>query len=267
MEKKNNMIFEKEDQKVEIMPKEKNSSFKNSIIEGNGSESSLKSIKSEKEMEISSKSSLNPVGISNNSISNENNKINNKNEQNSSSNNINHIEDKEDLTGSLSKIENLSGSSNEISDILKIIGNEKEDTNFSHILDSVISSNNSNENNSNNNMNDNDGKKNNEKEELLNSKIANNNINNNMEFKKEVKEMIKKGYIPFFMKAKGFNHVFYYGKPHYKFRTVIEQFIKKVNGFNKIKNEFYYKNKLIDLDSTLGELKIKPLSIISDEIK
>lgn len=278
MERKHKIIFENEDKKVDIMPKNNNSSFKNSIIEGNGSESSLKTINSQsKEIDNSSISSLNAVGKSSNSlnISNENNnKINNKNEHSSSFNNsnkvqINNINNKEDLIDSKISLINsrdLSGSKGEISALIDMIGNGKEDNNLNKFLDTNISNNNLSENNSNNFKNINNEKLNqinNKKKELLSSNIT----NNNMEFKNEVKEMINKGYIPFFIKAKDFNPVFYYGKPHSKLRTVIEQYIKKVNGSNEIQNLFYYKNKLIDLDSTLGELKLKPLSLISDENK
>ena len=54
------------------------------------------------------------------------------------------------------------------------------------------------------------------------------------------------------MKEKGYTPYFFYGKPNSKFRTVIEQYINKVNGFNEIKYIFYYNNKLIDLDCTIG---------------
>jgi len=266
-----NKIVCEDDKKIDMMPINNNSSFKTSIIEGGGSESSLKTISSQpKEMECSSNSSLNPVGKSNNSFNNSDekfNKINNKNEHNSSfSNNNNQFNNMKDLAVSkLSIINNtdLSASKAELSVLVNELNKRNENNNLSNVLDHDIPNNNSNEKITNNIMDYNDEKNiqnnNDEKKEE--------NLDTNKELKQEVKQMINEGYIPFFMKAKGYTFVFFYGQSNSKFRTVIEQYIKKVNGFDKIKPTFYYNNKLIDLDCTIGELNLEPCSVISNEIQ
>lgn len=269
-------VFE-EDKKIDIMPINDNFSFKNSIIEGGGSESSLKTISSQpKEIEISSISSLNAIGKSNNSLTisdEKNNKINNKNDQNLSffnnnnnnnqSNNINH---KEDLAISkLSIINNIDfgASKAELSVLVNELNKENENINFSNSLDHDISNNNSNEKIIHNILDDNNEK--NIKNKIEEKKEEN--LDTIKELKIKVNKMINEGYIPFFMKAKGYTPYCFYGQPDTKFRTAIEQYIKKVNGFNEIKNIFYHNNKPIDLDCTIGELNLKPFSVISNEIQ
>ena len=148
----NKIVYENDDKKVEIMPKNNTSSFKNSIIEGSGSESSLKTIGSQpKDIDISSISSLNPIGKSNNSfnISNESKNII-KNEQSSSFNSINeqsnNINHKDDLKISEINKSEIACSKAEISSLVNMLNNGKEDNNMNNVLDSVISSSFKNEN-------------------------------------------------------------------------------------------------------------------------
>ena len=281
------IIYENEDKNEEILPIDnKKSTFKNSSIEGSGSESLLNSIHSQpQEINHSSLSSLNAIGKSNNSINNSNDingKLNLTNDQNSSfnisvnpqnNNNNNHF----DLIDSkLSNINNLDlGDSKEgISSINNLLNNDNNNINKTNFLDySIISNNNIIDNNKSKiNKSDSNEEK---KEGSLNNK-SKSNISKGKEdsdkslndiFKIEVKEKMKQGFIPFFMKAKGYNAVFYYGKPNSKLGIVIEHYIKKIDGSNEIKPSFYYNNKLIDFDSTIGQIKIKPLTVISNEIK
>jgi hypothetical protein len=266
-----NKIVCEDDKKIDMMPINNNSSFKTSIIEGGGSESSLKTISSQpKEITISSNSSINPVAKSNNSFNTSDekiNKINNKNDNSSFSNNnnnqFNNMNNKDLAVSTIINNTDLCASKAELSALVKELNKGNENNNLSNALYQDISNNNSNEKITNNIMDDNDEKniQNNHDEK------KEENLDTNKELKKEVKQMINEGYIPFFMKAKGYTPYFFYGQPNSKFRTVIEQYIKKVNGFDKIKPTFYYNKKLIDLDCTIGELNLEPCSVISNEIQ
>ena len=123
------------------------------------------------------------------------------------------------------------------------------------------------------------------KEEILTNDLFNNNLdkmeidnNNNNgylyekefmklpeEIKEEIKEKIKEGYIVFFLRAKGYKPYYFYGSPNVKFNKIVDHYIKRFNCPETIKNTFYYNNKLIDLNTRLKDLNIKPLSIISNE--
>lgn len=266
----NKIVYENDEKKLEVMPKNNTSSFKNSIIEGSGSESSLKTIGSQpKDINISSISSLNPVAKSNNSfnISNESKNII-KNEQSSSFNSINeqynNINHKDELKISEINREEITGSKAEISSLVNMLNNGKEDNKINNVLDSVISSSFNNENMLKTIFSDNDNKN---LPDINNEEKKQKKSDDNKEYINQIKQKIKEGYIPFFIQAKGYNPKFYYGDSNSKFRTVIENYNQNVNGSFTINNLFYYNNKLIDLDSTIGELNIKPLSLISDEIK
>lgn len=299
------IVYENDDTNEEIMPIDnKKSIFKNSSIEGSGSESLLNSIHSQpQEINHSSLSSLNAIGKSNNSNNNSNNKSNNNsnnksnnNSDNNSNNNSNNVNNKLNLTNDQSLSFNISVNSqnnnnsnhsefidSKLSNINNLdFGDSKDgissinnliNGNKTNIVDySIISNNNIiNSKGSINKNESNEGKK----EEKLKDKNKSNSSKGkeysdrrlNDIFKIEVREKMKQGFIPFFIKAKGYNPVFYYGEPNSKLRTVIEHYIKKINGSNEIKNNFYYNKKLIDLDSTIQQIKIKPLSLISNEIK
>ena len=95
-----------------------------------------------------------------------------------------------------------------------------------------------------------------------------NNCNtDNEQFMKIVEEKIKEGYIPFYLKAKGYKPYFYFGSQNSKFKKSVEHYIKTMNCPEEIKNTFYYNNKLIDINATIKDLNIKPLSVISNEIE
>ena len=281
------IVYENDDKKSEVLPIDNNKSlFKNSSIEGSGSESPLNSIQSQlQEINHSSLSSVNAIGKSNNSINisnDNNNKINLTNDQSSSLNittnglsNNKNISESIDLK--LSKINNLSldNSKDELSSLGNLLNSNNDNIKKSNLLDySIISNNNIVDNNINkNNINNtnnkfNEGKKlKTSNDKVLSDSSKDSDKSSTNMFKKEVKEKMKEGLIPFFVKAKGYNAVFYYGEPNSKLGTVIEHYIKKINGSNEIKNNFYYNKKLIDLDSTIQQIKIKPLSLISNEIK
>lgn len=238
MENKNVVVFE---DKIERMPVNKNSSFKNSIIDGSGSEPSLKSINSQpKEILESSNSSLNPVGQSNsfhNSMENNNIK---GNEKSALFNNtikmpkINKFEDSVELK--IYKNE-LGGSIDESS--LHFINENKK----ANISDPTISQKNTN----NGNMQIEDMQNLKDKTQL------------------DINQKMREGLIPFFVKVKGYKTILIYGKPTIKLRQAIEHYIKKRNSPIEIKNTFFYKNELIDFNNKIGEIGIEPLSVISDD--
>ena len=150
MEKK--IIFEN-DKNIDIMPINNNFSCKNSKIEGSGSESSLKEISSQpKDIEISSISSLNAVGKSNNSSNFSDEKIkieHNFSFLNNNTNVFNNINQREDMIGlKLSSINNidLGTSKVEISDLINELNRGNENNNMNNILDLDISNYDSNEN-------------------------------------------------------------------------------------------------------------------------
>ena len=262
------IVYEKPDKDIETLPTDnKNQTLKNSLIEGTGSESSLNSIHSQQqEIVHSSTSSVNPIGRSINSINNSNdiNALNMLNTPNSSFNNNVNQSDLANLK--ISNISNISDSKDNIFDASNNINNS---INLEY---SIIS---------NNNIID--------KKNIINSnkinyetkleKIENNkkitHSNKEKHSKKEsedallisdVKKKIKKGYIPFFVKAKGYKVVFYYGEPNSKLDNIIEHYIKKVIGTNEIKNSFYYNKKPINLESTIGQIKIEAFGLITNEI-
>lgn len=278
MEKK--IVYQKEDNNNKpILIEEKNNEIKNNSINGSGSESLLNSIHSDKkEIDHSTRSSIDPIALSNNSmnISNENKNPNN-NEQNNSINNSdnpNNINANmgELIESDLSEIKNISlyGSKNEINTIINMLkdknDNEKKNDN---LLDSNISQNdneNQNEENHNNkissinnNSHNNDSKNN----ESNNSKKSHRlNEKNKLEIKKKIKE----GYIPFFIQIKGYNAIFYYGKPDSQIKIPIQHYIKKINIPNSNNISFYYANKLIDINKTIGEFGIEKFGLIKGEI-
>lgn len=282
------IVYENDDKKLEVLPVDNNKSlFKNSSIEGNGSESPLNSIQSQlPEINHSSLSSVNAIGKSNNSIniSNDNIKINLINDQSSSLNisangNFNNKNMSELVDLKLSNINNysLGDSKDELASFGNLLKSNNDNIKESNFLDySIISNNNIVDNNSNknkNNINNTNNKFNEEKKlETSNNKVLSDSSKDNDKssidmFKIEVKEKMKEGFIPFFVKVKGYNPVFYYGEPNSKLGTVIEHYIKKINCSNEIKNNFYYNKKLINLDSTIEQIKLKPLSLISNENK
>lgn len=282
------IVYENDDKKLEVLPIDNNKSlFKNSSIEGNGSESPLNSIQSQlQEINHSSLSSVNAIGKSNNSIniSNDNIKINLINDQSSSLNisangNSNNKNMSELVDLKLSNINNysLGDSKDELASFGNFLKSNNDNIKESNFLDySIISNNNIVDNNSNknkNNINNTNNKFNEEKKlETSNNKLLSDSSKDNDKssidmFKIEVKEKMKEGFIPFFVKVKGYNPVFYYGEPNSKLGTVIEHYIKKINCSNEIKNNFYYNKKLINLDSTIEQIKLKPLSLISNENK
>ena len=277
------IVYQKEDNNNKnILIGEKNNETKNNPINGSGSESLLNSIHSDKkEIEHSTNSSIDPIPLSNSSmnISNENKNPNpNKNEQNYSLNNSdnpNNINEKSLIESNLSAIKNISliVSKNEINDIIDIL---KEDNNNSNdyenkndnLLDSnIFKNNNENQNEQSHKINDihinNSQNKNHKNNESNNSKRKNilNEVN-----KLEVKNKIKEGYIPFFIQVKGHNALFCYGKPDIQFKISIEHYIKKINIPSTKKISFYYNNKLIDVNKTIGELGIVKFNLIKGEI-
>ena len=226
----NNIVYEKEGENDSLNEESKNS-FKTNQINGSGSESLLESINSQpREVTHSKSSSMKPYAQLSNSINNSNNNlINSNNEQISISD------------GSIKEqINNMNITTN--------LGPKPSMYNnlFSDDSKDKVSTNNSNNN----------------------SDIIGTNFQMGTEqFMKEVEEKIKEGYIPFYLRAKGYKPYFYYGSQKSKFKKTVEHYIKKMKCPEEIKNTFYYNNKLIDINEIIKDLNIKPLSIISNEIK
>ena len=226
----NNIVYEKEEENGSLNDESKKS-FKTSQIEGSGSESLLESINSQpRDLTHSKSSSMKPFGQLSNSINNSNNNpINSNNEQSSISD------------GSIKEEINNMNTTTNLGPKSKMYNNF-----FSDDSKDKVSTNNSNNN----------------------SDIVGTNFQMGTEqFMKEVEEKINKGYIPFYLRAKGYKPYFYYGSQNSKFKKTVEHYIKKMNCPEKIKNTFYYNNKLIDINTIIKDLNIKPLSIISNEIK
>ena len=276
----NKIVYQKEDNNNKnILPEEKEIIIKNNSINGSGSESLLNSIHSEKkEIEHSTKSSIDLIALSNNSmnISNENKNTNDNTQNNSLINNDNpnnNNNEKNLIESDLSRIKNISlvGSKNEINDfiyMLKEDNNNDSEKKIDNLLDSNISQNNSqnqNElNNSNNNNSINDSQNKNQKNNESNNSKKSNRLNEKN--KLEIKKKIKEGYIPFFIKVKGNNALFYYGKPDAQIKIPIEHYTKNINISNTKKIKFYIDNKLIDINKTIGELGIVKFDLIRGEI-
>ena len=202
----NNIVYEKEEENGSLNDESKKS-FKTNQIEGSGSESLLESINSQpREVTHSKSSSMKPYAQLSNSINNSNNNlINSNNEQISISD------------GSIKEqINNMNITTN--------LGPKPSMYNnlFSDDSKDKVSTNNSNNN----------------------SDIIGTNFQMGTEqFMKEVEEKIKEGYIPFYLRAKGYKPYFYYGSQKSKFKKTVEHYIKKMKCPEEIKNTFYYNNK------------------------
>ena len=270
-----NIVYEISDTTNETLPTDNQINIlQNSMIDGNGSESSLKSMKSQQQDIIhSSFSSLNAIGKSNSiNNSNDNNNLNIINDQKSSLNNNNQ-------SGIInSKVSNNSDLYDSKDTIVYIFDNNNNNNNINNnqsinLEYSIISNNNiidkkkvinSNKTNYETKLEKIDNKhhiNHSNKEKITKNKSVNAMIIH------DVSKKMKKGLIPFFVKAKGYKVVFYYGEPNSQLRKIIEHYKKIVNGSNEINNSFYYNKKLIDLESTVEEIKIKPLETITNEIK
>jgi hypothetical protein len=277
MEKK--IVYQKEDNNNKnILLDEKEIIIKNNSINGSGSESLLNSIHSEKkEIEHSTKSSIDLIALSNNSmnISNENKNTNDNIQNNSLNNNDNpnNNNEKNLIESDLSGIKNISlvGSKNEINDfiyMLKENNNNDSEKKIDNLLDSNISQNNSQNQNELNHSNNNDSINNSQDKNQKNNESNNSKKSNrlNEKNKLEIKKKIKEGFIPFFIQVKGNNALFYYGKPDTQIKIPIDHYTKNINISNTKKINFYYDNKLIDINKTIGELGIVKFSLIRGEI-
>lgn len=260
-----------------ILPENQNE-LKNDPINGSGSESQLESIISDKkEIDHSTKSSIEPIPTFNNSMTNSNENTNQTNINiNGPNNSVNPyvINEKTLIGDDISGIKNISiGSNNEINDIIYMLKEEHISKDYgkknNNLSDSNISQNNNeiqneqNHNNNDTNINNNSQNKNHKNNESNNSKKKN---ILNKENKLEIKNKIKEGYIPFFIRVKGYNHVFFYGKPDIQIKIPITHYMKKV-GIPRAKNcSFKYDNNVIDINKTIGESGIVKFCVIEGEI-
>ena len=89
----------------------------------------------------------------------------------------------------------------------------------------------------------------------------------NIDFDDENKNLIKikkeNNYIQFFLKARGHDPSLFKESIQTKIGDIIEKYIKIIGGKDEIKNSFFYREqKINNLESTIQELGITPLSFI-----
>ena len=89
----------------------------------------------------------------------------------------------------------------------------------------------------------------------------------NIDFDEENKNLIKikkeNNYIQFFLKARGHNPSLFKESPQTKIGDIIEKYIEIIGEKDEIKNSFFYREqKINNLESTIQELGITPLSFI-----
>ena len=89
----------------------------------------------------------------------------------------------------------------------------------------------------------------------------------NIDFDEENKNLIKikkeNNYIQFFLKARGHNPSLFKESLQTKIGDIIEKYIEIIGEKDEIKNSFFYREqKINNLESTIQELGITPLSFI-----
>ena len=89
----------------------------------------------------------------------------------------------------------------------------------------------------------------------------------NIDFDEENKNLIKikkeNNYIQFFLKARGHNPSLFKESLQTKIGDIIEKYIEIIGEKDEIKNSFFYREqKINNLESTIQELEITPLSFI-----
>ena len=86
---------------------------------------------------------------------------------------------------------------------------------------------------------------------------------NNEEKKKNLIKIEKsENFAQFFLLAKGHNLGFCKEKKDTKIGKIIEKYIENMDEKEEIKNNFYYRDQLIDNNKTIGELNIEKLGFI-----
>ena len=268
----NKLVYQKEEENYKLLIDEnenKNESFlKDKSIEGSGSESLLNSINSQsKDIDHSSKSSIHPLVMSNNSISNEYG----KKTKNNSKNSKNRVNDNYNNDLNFSKIPNINKFDTESlkADIFNLIevmkGNDSNNITYNNtdikkdILKPINDK--SNDNNAFNNTT-NLIKVNIDKENI--NKKGNNNKIENDEYKILISEIlirVKEGYFPFFIKSENFSPNFYYGKQESPINFYIEDYCKE-NNVPKDKYIFYYKDIIVNIKDNLKDINMEMFGII-----
>ena len=271
----NNLGYQKEE-KYNILQSEKMPILQSNVINGSGSESQLDSIHSQKnDITGSSKSSFNPIGLSNNS--NEN--IIKDSENNSNSfNNSNKIDDNQNMKDlPISKVSDVkkneqSSFKTEISEIIKDMNGGVNENKSSYDIDMKSEDFGSTGSIDINEIEDDCTiyliSKNFEKGDSSTKDSSNDKSDEKIkeEFKELVKKKVKEGLIPFFIKAEGFEHRYYYAKRNLQVKLGIDYYFKKINA-SKDKYLFYYNDKLIDIEKTFKDLKIKIFGKIFGKLK
>ena len=263
----NKLGYQNEEENYKFLIDEnKNESFlKDKSIEGSGSDSVLNSINSQpKDIDHSSKSSIHPIVMSNNSISNgnENKTKNNSLISNKKVNNTNNNDSNFSKISDINKFDTESLKADIFNLIEVMKGNDsKRITNNTDIKKEEPINDKSNDNNVFNNTT-NLIRINIDKEKI--NKKGNNNKIENDEYKILINEIlirVKEGYFPFFIKAEDFSPNFYYGKEGSPIIFYIEDYCKE-NKVPKDKYIFYYKDIIVNIEDNLKDINMEMFGII-----
>ena len=267
----NNSVYQNEEENYKVLIDENEnkieSFLKDKSIEGSGSDSQLNSINSQpKEIDHSSKSSIQPIVISNNSISNGNGNKTNSNSMNSSNNvkntnnndlNFSKISDKSKFD-----TESLKADIFNLIKVMKSNDNNNVSNNKTNIKKDILES-----------INDKPNDKNifNNTTNLIKVNFDKENINKNGNNKikddeynaliSEILIRVKEGYFPFFIRAKDFSPKFYYGKEESPINFYIEDYCKE-NNVPKDKYMFYYKDIIVNIEDNLKDINMEMLGVI-----
>ena len=271
----NNLGYQKEE-KYNILQGENMPILQSNFINGSGSESQLDSIHSQKNnITGSSKSSFNPI-LSNNSNENIIKDSDNNSNSFNNSNKMDNDQNMKDLPNSkVSEIKKIEQSSlkAEISEIIKDMNDGVNENKNSYDFDMKSEDFGSTGSVGINDIEDADCtiyliSKNFEKGDSGTKDNSNNKSDEKIkeEFKELVKKKVKEGFIPFFIKAEGLEHRYYYAKRNMKVKLGIDHYFKKINA-PKDKYLFYYNDKLIDIEKTFKDLKIKLFGKIFGKLK
>ena len=85
------------------------------------------------------------------------------------------------------------------------------------------------------------------------------------EIKENIREIIKKGFFPFFIKKNGYNPILFCVKPNMLLKDVVNEYNKLLNIDNiSIEDKFYYNNNEVDLNKTVQESNINILGLMQN---
>ena len=207
---------------------------------GNGSNQLVSISSSNSEIKHSSDSSIKGV-IANKNKSNSfiNSSNSNSNKFNSNSNSNSNKNNSNSINGIPPVIINNSNSSSSNSD--KINNNNKKEQ-ISKINEDIVG-----------------------EEDLFEIKKVNNQQDRNElkdEIKNEVTKKIEEGYFPLFIQLENNERIYYYAKKNAKFKKISKHYLKSIKHNKNIKVNFYYKEKKIEPNTIIKDLKMEPLCIV-----